>query len=421
MQIKNFSSLRQFFPVFRKIGESNNSINRSISESLNPEMIIALDNAATTQKPQQVIDRIADYYTYENASVHRGLYAKAEHATQLYEQARAEIANYIGAYPDEIVFVRGATEGINFVAATWATKNLVKGDEIILSELEHNANVLPWLHLVETLGIKVRFIPITEAGDLDYQAFQNLINEKTKLVSITHRANSIGVRVNLDLIINKAKENNIAVLVDAAQTVSHEKIDVSKMKPDFLVFSAHKILGPTGIGALYVSRAIQETTPPYQFGGGMVLRMDTPTISWLKAPHKYEAGTPAIASALGFAEGIRFINEHIDFDLLNIHQKKLSSIVISGLQTIKNIKILGPVDRLVDSPIISFHSTVFHSHDIAAYLDQFNIAVRAGNQCAQTLYNKLKIPGSVRISTYFYNTADEIEFLLSKLEELFGK
>jgi len=414
MQTKKFSNLRQFFPVFQKLEENDNKI-------INNELLVALDNASTTQKPQQVIDRIAHYYAYENASVHRGLYSKAEHATQIYEQARAEIAHFIGAYPDEIVFVRGATEGINFVASSWATKNLSRGDEIIISELEHNANVLPWMNLAETMGIKIRYIPINESGNVDYQAYQNLLSEKTKLVAITHRANSIGVKVNLDVIIEKARQNKIPVLVDAAQTIAHEKIDVSLMKPDFLVFSSHKILGPTGIGVLYISRAIQEDTPPYQFGGGMVLSMDSPTISWLKAPHKYEAGTPAIAQALGFAEGIRFINEHIDFDSLKTHQKELSSRLISGLQTIKDIKIVGPLEQLSDSPIISFYSTVFHSHDIAAYLDQFNIAVRAGNQCAQILYNKLGITGSLRVSTYFYNTLEEIDFLVSKLEHLLNQ
>lgn len=413
--MKRFSDLRQFFPIFRA-----EACNRE-KASKKHEQKILLDNAATSQKPQQVIDRIAYYYGCENASVHRGIYSAAEQATYLYEQARSEIAHFIDAHPDEIIFVRGATEAINFVASTWAAKNLSKGDEIILSELEHNANVLPWLHLKETMGIKLRYIPINEFEDLDYQAYNNLINKKTKLIAITHRANSIGVKINLDLIIAKANENQIPVLVDAAQTIGHEKINVSKMKPDFLVFSGHKILGPTGIGVLYISRSMQEKTPPYQFGGGMVLQFDNANISFAKAPQKYEAGTQPIAQAIGLAEAIRFLNKYIDFNDLKIHQHELSTRLINGLKNFKeDIKILGPLDQLVNSPIISFYSKRFHPHDIAAYLDQSNISVRAGNQCAQLVYNKLGISGSLRISTYFYNTVVEIDFLLEKLDRLMG-
>ncbi len=383
--------------------------------------LIYLDNAATSQKPQEVIDSISYYYAYQNAPVHRGIYSRAEDLTVLYEQSREVVAKFIGAQSDEVVFTRGATESINFVASTWAQDNLKDGDEIILTQLEHHSNILPWQHLAKTKKIIIKYVPITKDGNLDYEAYLKLLSDKTKLVSFTHSSNAIGTQIDAKFIIDNAKLFGAVTLVDACQSVAHMPLDVHSLNCDFLVFSGHKLLGPTGIGVLYIFRKIQKQVEPYQFGGGMVFQVQCYDASWLKAPNCYEAGTPPIAQAIGLAAAINYITKNINWPELQAHEAQLCSQLISGLKTISGIKILGPVEKLSQSGhLVSFVSDKMHPHDIAAYLDTKNIAVRAGNHCAQPLFDILGISSSIRASFYMYNTSSEVDTLVTELRKLLG-
>lgn len=389
-----------------------------ISESQKP--LIYFDNAATSQKPQQVINAISHFYAHENAPVHRGIYRRAENITQLYEHARMEVASFIGAYNDEIVFTKGATEGINFIASTWAD-HLQAGDEIILTELEHHANILPWIRLAKLKNITLKYVPVTDRGDINYEQYLKLLNKKTKLVSFVHCSNAIGSQVDAEFIIKHAKLAGAKVLIDIAQSVGHEKIDLHKLGPDFAVFSGHKMLGPTGVGVLYIDRQIQDKVEPYQLGGGMVFEVDCYNASWLKAPQKYEAGTPPIGEVIGLSCAVAYLKKFVDFPKLVEHEAKLCQYFINGAIKIQGIKILGPVDQLcTKGHIVSFISNRMHPHDIAAHLDAHNIAVRAGNHCTQLLYRKLGIDGSVRLSFYLYNTEYEVETVLDALKRIFS-
>lgn len=386
---------------------------------------IYFDNAATSQKPQSVIDAISQYYKYENAPVHRGIYSLAEQATILYEQSRATIAEFIGAESNEIVFTKGTTEGINFIASTWASSTLREGDEIILTELEHHSNILPWVRLAQQNKLKIKYIEINQDGTLDYESYLKILNKRTKLVAFTHESNALGTKVDAEFIIKHARNFGSKVLVDAAQTIGHGLVDIKKLQPDFLVFSGHKMLGPTGIGVLYISKYMQEFVEPYQLGGGMVFELGCDIESlrlmptWLKAPHKYEAGTPPIAQAIGLAAAVQYLKEKIDFEQLRDFEAELCARLINGLLKMPRVRILGPIEDLRQKGhIVSFVVDNIHAHDIAAYLDTKNISVRAGNHCAQLLFKKLKIDSSVRVSFYLYNTIEEVDQLLLALHEL---
>ncbi len=393
------NTLRPHFPFFK-----------------NNKNLVYLDSAATTQKPQVVIDTISDFYSKQNAPVHRGVYSLAEHATELYEQARHTVATYIGADADEVVFTKGTTEGINFIATSWAEKNLKPGDEIIITELEHHSNILPWIRLEQTHGIVLKYIPIDAQGRLDYQKYLSLLSDRTKLVACTHTSNALGTHVDLMFIIEHARANGTRVLVDAAQAAGRSLIRAHELKADFIVFSGHKMYGPTGIGVIYIARHMHETVAPYQVGGGMVYNVDFHAATWLKPPLRYEAGTPAIAQALGLAAAVNFIEQFVDIEALQRHEAQLCSQLIEGLTKIPSITVLGPQDELVNSGhLVSFASKKFHPHDIAAYLDKQGICVRAGNHCAQPLHKRLGIESSIRVSFYGYNTADDVSLLLKYL------
>ena len=369
-----------------------------------------LDNAATTQRPQAVINALEQFYAYDNAPVHRGVYSLAEQATEAYENARVTVAQYLGVDPVEIVFTKGTTESINFVAQAWALHALEPDDEIVLSELEHHANILAWQRLAHQKNIKLVYIPITADGDLDYQRYIQLLTVKTKLIAITACSNAIGTQVNLDFIIQHARNNNIKILVDGAQVAGRQALDLHALGVDFFACSAHKMLGPTGIGVLYIKKQLHEQVEPYQVGGGMVANVNFDSATWLAAPQKYEAGTPAIAAALAYEAAVKYLTTHVDFAILHAHEVALTGFLLDALQMLPNIRLLGPQENLrMWGHMVSFVSPVYHAHDIAAYLDQFNICVRAGNQCAQPLHKKLGITNSVRISFYCYTTHQEVE------------
>jgi cysteine desulfurase / selenocysteine lyase len=380
-----------------------------------------LDNAATTQKPKQVIDALSNFYTYHSAPVHRGIYTQAEEATHIYESARATIAQYIQADVHEIIFTKNTTESINLIASAWAVHNLHEGDEIIISELEHHSNILPWLILAQQKKLILKYIPITTDGLLDYTAYAQLLSKKVKLVACTALSNVLGSPIDITCIIKQAHACGAAVLLDAAQLAPHARINVHDLNVDFLVFSGHKMMGPTGIGVLYIKRDRQEQVAPYQVGGGMVYSLSACDAIWRNAPYKFEAGTPLIAQAIGFAAAIKYMQENIDFKELQKHEAQLCRLLIDGLSKIKAVNILGPVEHLRHSGhLVTFVINNMHAHDVAHYLNTHAIAVRAGNHCAQPLHKKLAIDSSVRASFYAYNTHEDAEKLLFYIQKLCG-
>lgn len=401
------NNIRAYFPFFTGTRDKN---------------YIYFDNAATTQKPKEVLDALTDFYINHSAPVHRGIYKQAEQTTELYESARTRIAHFIHAQSDEIIFTKNATEGINLVAQAWAAQNLKAGDVILVSELEHHSNLLPWIVLAQQKQLKLQYIPITSDGLLDYEAYKNMLTRSVKLVACTARSNVLGSRVNIDFIIQEAHKIGATVLIDAAQAAPHEAIDVSLLQPDFLVFSGHKMLGPTGIGVLYIAREKQKQMSTYQVGGGMVYHVHEFDATWLNSPHKFEAGTPPIAQVIGLAHAIKFLEKEVDFEKLKKHEAQLCGYLITELQKLSRITILGPVKQLIQhGHLVSFIIENMHAHDVAHYLDMHDISVRAGNHCAQPLHKKLAINSSLRVSFYAYNTQEEVEILVRALRKLCEK
>lgn len=390
-----------------------------LTKKINGKPLLYFDNAATSQKPQAVIDALVNFYTEHNSNISRSVYAFGEETTTLYEHARATVAHFINANPEDIIFTKGTTEGINFVASTWAAQHIKKDDRILVSQMEHHSNLIPWQQCAKDTGAHLDVIPVLPNGTLDLTILPNVLSKKTKLVAVTHVSNALGTRNEIEQIIKAAHAVGARVLIDAAQSAPHERIDVKKLNCDFLVFSGHKMLGPTGIGVLYIKKELHDQTRPYQYGGGMIYEADMRHASWQKAPHKFEAGTPPIAQAIGLAAAIEYLQTHVSFDDLRKHEAMLCAALIDGLAPFKKVKILGPVDQLKKSGhLVSFTIDGMHPHDIAAHLSTFGICVRAGNHCAQPLFKALGIIGSVRASFYLYNTVQEVEYLLKALEQL---
>ena len=393
-----------------------------LSTQMNGHQLVYLDNAATTQKPQVVIDAITNFYTTTNASVARAVHTLGEQATSLYEQARATLAQCINAQPQETIFTSGTTHGINLVAHSWALQHIKAGDEIVISELEHHANLLIWQEVARRTGATLRYIPITHDGDLDYDTLPLLLSTKTKLVAISHVSNALGTTIDIERIAAQAHAVGARVLIDAAQSAPHQKIDVKKIGCDFLVFSAHKMLGPTGIGLLFIKQDLHEIMVPYTLGGGMVYQADYHHAQWVKAPHKFEAGTPAVAQAVGFAAAVNYLEKYISWPELKQYEAQLCAQLIDGLQQMPRIKIMGPLAQLKkEGHLVSWLVEGIHAHDVAAYLSAQGICVRAGNLCAQPLAQKLNAESLVRASFYFYNTPHEVAYLLECLNTLITK
>ncbi len=385
------------------------------------DSFIYFDNAATTHKPQAVLDAMNSFYAYSNAQVHRGVYRAQEHATQLYEDARAKVAHFIGARSaSEIVFTRGTTDGINCVAATWAAHNLCKGDEILITQMEHHSNLLPWQRLAQEKGIVLKYIPVTDNGTLDLSTLSTVLTPLTKLVAVTQVSNALGTINDVATIIDSAHAVGAKVLVDAAQSIAHQRINVQKMDPDFVVFSGHKMFGPTGVGVLYSRQELHDNFPPYQVGGGMVHHADFTTASWLNMPHRLEAGTPPIAEVIGLAAAIEYMHNSIDYTWLQQHEAQMTALLIDALAAIPSIRLLGPIHQLrTHGHMLSFVVDGMHAHDVAAYLDQHGICVRAGHHCAQPLAGVLQYDASVRVSFSCYNTLEEVEVLIAAIKKLF--
>jgi cysteine desulfurase/selenocysteine lyase len=386
-----------------------------LGEKVNGKPLIYFDNAATTQKPVQVIDAINDYYKHYNANVHRAIHSLGEKATQSYENARKIIARFISAPSEkQIIFTRGTTESINLVAWAWGRKFIGAGDEIILSEMEHHSNLIPWQLLAKDVGAKLKFIPFKEDGTIDFPVYATLLGSKTKLVAITHMSNVFGTINPVIRIVQMAHDRGIPVLFDAAQSVPHLPVNVEKLNCDFFAFSGHKMMGPTGIGVLYAKGQILENMNPYQGGGEMINSVWLEDATWNEIPHKFEAGTPNIAGAIGLGKAAEYL-EQVGMVNLTLYEQEITTYGLENMAEIPGIVIYGAAPER--GGVISFNLGDIHPHDLAHFLNQQGIAVRAGHHCAQPVMRKLNIAATTRASFYFYNTKEEIDYFVEQLKK----
>lgn len=380
--------------------------------------LVYLDNAATTQKPQAVLDCLRDYYMTMNANVHRGIHLLAELATEHYEQARGTVAKFLNA-PSErsIVFTRGTTEAINIVAQSWGRANLKPGDAILLTEMEHHSNLVPWQLIAEATGAELRFIPITPSGELDMAALPRLLNEQVKLVSVTQMSNVLGTINPVENIIAAARAVGALVMLDGAQSAPYMPIDVQALDCDFFAFSGHKVMGPTGIGVLYARESVLEKMPPFLGGGEMISKVTLEKSTWADIPQKFEAGTPNISGAIGLGKAIEVLL-HLDREGARRHDDELVAYAMSEMEAIDGLKIYGKAPKRGGA--ISFALAGVHPHDIAHFVDQDGVAVRAGHMCAQPLIRKMGETALTRASLYFYNTREDIDALVKSLRRVKG-
>jgi cysteine desulfurase/selenocysteine lyase len=375
--------------------------------------LVYLDNAATTQKPQAVIDRLSRYYRAENANIHRGVHALSVDATEAYDQARDRVRRFINAAEVcEVVFVRGATEAINLVAATFGRTHVAAGDEIVISHMEHHSNIVPWQMLCEEKGARLRVIPITDAGELQLDEYERLLGPKTRLVAVTHVSNALGTINPVESIVRTAHDRGIPVLVDGAQAVAHMRVDVQAIGCDFYVFSGHKVFGPTGIGVLYGRGPLLEAMPPYQGGGDMIRSVTFERTLYKDAPGRFEAGTPDIAGALGLATAIDYLST-VDLDRVAAYEQELLRYGTEALVGIAGLRLTGTASH--KAAILAFVIEDIHPHDLGTILDRDGIAVRAGHHCCQPLMARLGVPATVRASLALYNTREEVDALATSL------
>jgi cysteine desulfurase/selenocysteine lyase len=378
--------------------------------------LVYLDNAATTQKPQQVIDRLTRYYSEENANIHRGVYALSADASEAYAEARTRVQRFLNAAsPAEIIFTRGTTEGLNLIAQTHGRTHLQAGDEILVSDMEHHSNIVPWQIVAEQTGAALRVIPITDAGELDLDAYRRLLNARTRLVSVVHVSNALGTINPIREIVAEAHRHDIPVVVDGAQAVSHMRVDVQALDCDFYVLSGHKLFGPTGIGALYGTRARLEALPPYQGGGDMIRSVSFDGTTYNDLPHRFEAGTPHISGALGLAAAIDYI-EGVGLDAIAAHDDDLVRYGRARLTSVPGVTLVGTAPRAAG--VISFVMDVAHPHDIGTIVDGEGVAVRTGHHCCQPLMHRYGIAATARASVAMYNTRAEIDRLAAALEKV---
>lgn len=384
--------------------------------------LVYLDSTATSQKPLAIIEAMNEYYRRSNANIHRGVHTLAEEATAMYEEAREKISKFINAPSSkQIIYTRNTTESINLVAYTWARANLKAGDLVILTEMEHHSNLVPWQMLQAERGIELDFIPVTDDGLLDLDAYKTLLSRTPKLVAFTHMSNVLGTINPAADIIRMAHEAGAITLVDAAQSVPHLTVDVQALDADFLAFSAHKMCGPTGIGALYGKIELLESMPPFLGGGDMIKEVKLRSFRPNTLPHKFEAGTPAIAEAVGFGAAVDYLAK-VGMDNIAAHEHEITEYALERLEEIPGVKLFGPsADK--KGGVAAFTLDGVHPHDVAQILDRDGIAVRAGHHCAQPLHEKFGIPATSRASFYLYNTKEEVDLLVNglyKVKELFG-
>ena len=399
------SKIRQDFPVLSKL--------------VYGKPLVYLDNAATSQKPASVIQALVDYYEGYNANVHRGVHALSMESTQRYEEARAKVVRFIGAPDSEnLIFVRNTTEGINLVASTWAAANVGPGDEILLTEMEHHSNLVPWQQLAKKKGARLRFIPVTGEGTLDLSNLDTLLNHHTKLLAMTHMSNVLGTINPVKDIAQKAHAVGAHVLIDAAQSVPHIPVDVADLDCDFLAFSSHKMLGPTGIGGLYVKSAALDQMEPFLTGGEMVQEVTFEGATWNDLPMRFEAGTPNIAGSIGLGAAVDYL-QALGMDQVHQHETEITQYALNALKELEEeFNFYGPQDAAVRGGIVSFWSPHIHPHDLGTFLDQAGIAIRSGHHCAMPLVrDRLGVAATARASFYIYNTTDEVDLLVTTLKD----
>ena len=378
--------------------------------------LVYLDNAATTQKPKSVIDAISNFYEKENANIHRGIYPLAVSASQRYEAVRGKVAQFLNAESaDEIVYTSGTTASINLVAHSFLSPRLEAGDEVIISVMEHHANLIPWQMTCKNAGAHLRVIPMNQLGELDLTAFKNMLSSKVKMVAITHISNSLGTINPIAEMIDLAHQNNIPILVDGAQSVAHYPIDLQALEVDFFTFSGHKLFGPTGIGILYGKKQYLSEMQPYQFGGDMIKNVTFEETTFADAPQRFEAGTTNIAGVIGLGVAIDFVNE-LDRNVVRSFLKKMESDLADKLLNINGLRVVGQAKN--KSAIVSFSMENIHPHDIATFLGAENIAIRAGHHCTQPVMDFFQIPATTRASFSIYNQAAEVDFFVEKVKEI---
>ncbi len=405
----NIPKIREDFPVLRR--------------QVSGKPLIYFDNAATSQKPNAVIEALDNYYRNYNANIHRGIHKLAEEATVAYEEAREKVAKLVNvSHTEEIIFLRNATEAINLVAWSWGRANIAKGDKIVLTIMEHHSNIVPWQLLAQEKGAQVEYVKIDEEGHLRKDDIHGLIDEKTKIVCMTHASNVLGTVNSIRDIARLAHRFGALCLVDAAQSVPHMRVDVKEIDSDFLAFSGHKMMGPTGIGVLYGKREHLEKMPPFLGGGEMITEVHTTGASWKDLPYKFEAGTPNIAGAIGLGAAIDYLRK-IGMRNIHDHEMEITDYALRRMSEVRGVVTYGPrsVDQRVG--VISFNLGEIHAHDLATILDEEGIAIRSGHHCAQPLMEFLGVPAMSRASFYVYNTKDEVDVFINALEKarkLFG-
>jgi cysteine desulfurase/selenocysteine lyase len=397
----DIDQVRRHFPI----------LNRQVKD----KPLVYFDNAATTQKPIEVIDALTDYYKFYNANIHRGIHSLAEEATAAYEATRDTIQQFINAgHREEIIFTRGVTESINLVAYTWARTNLKPGDEILISGMEHHSNIVPWQLIGEMTGATLKVIPIDDNGELIMEEYYKLLNEKTKLVSVVHASNSLGTINPVKEIIDAAHQVGAIVLLDGAQSTVHLDIDVQELNCDFFTISSHKVYGPTGVGVLYGKKELLEAMPPFMGGGEMIKDVSFEKTTWNDLPYKFEAGTPNIADTVALKAAIDFV-ERIGKKQIRKHENELLQYATSLLESIDGIRMIGKAKQKVS--VASFVVEGVHPQDLGILLDNQGVAVRTGHHCTQPLMNRFGIPGTTRASFAMYNTRDEIDVMIEGLNK----
>ena len=399
------AKIRQDFPI--------------LSKTVYGKPLVYLDNAATSQKPRQVIQALVDYYEGYNSNVHRGVHALSMEATQRYEEARQKIADFIGAGSSEaVIFVRNTTEAINLVAGTWAVANLKTGDEILTTEMEHHSNLVPWQKLAKEKGIVLRFVPVTDQGTLDISNLDSLLNERTRLVAFNHMSNVLGTINPVDALTRAARAKGALVLLDGAQSVPHMPVNVQELDCDFMAFSGHKMMGPTGIGVLYVKPSIMDQMEPFLRGGEMVKQVWLEDATWNDLPMKFEAGTPNIADTIALGAAVDYL-QALDMSQVRQHETQITGYALESFRELKeDLEMYGPEDLNIRGGIVSFYAHDVHPHDLGTMLDREGIAIRAGHHCAMPLVrDRLGKAATARASFYVYNTEEEVDQLVEALKQ----
>lgn len=408
MELLDYKKIREDFPILQR--------------PMNGKPLVFLDSAASSQKPRRVIEAFNDYYTCRNANIHRGAYRLSYEATDLYSRTRANLAKFLNAPESEsVIFTRNTTESINIVAGSWGDANIEPGDEIVLTELEHHSNLVPWFMLAERKGAVIKYIPLTEDCRLDYDALDDVIGERTKMVAVAHMSNAVGTIHDIKRIAAAAHRVGAKILVDGAQGACHQTVDVQDLDCDFYALSAHKMLGPTGVGALYGRRELLEEMPPFLGGGDMILWVSKDGFAPAPLPEKFEAGTPNIAGVVAFAVALEYL-KHVGLHAIHRHEMALVEMTLDKLRGIPGLTLYGTESLEERGGVVSFNIDGVHQHDVGSILDAEGIAVRAGHHCAEPFMRKLDIPGTVRASFYLYNGPEDVDALVAgilKVKEVF--